>query len=42
MEQQQLQGEIHVELNSEITLLKDLNDFLMLRLPVHAVAAASR
>ena len=25
-----LQGEIHVELNSEITLLKDLNDFLML------------
>ncbi len=25
-----LQGEIHVELNSEITFLKDLNDFLML------------
>jgi DNA-binding response OmpR family regulator len=24
-----LQGEVHVELNSEITLLKDLNDFLM-------------
>jgi len=24
-----LQGEIHVELNSEVTLLKDLNDFLM-------------
>jgi DNA-binding response OmpR family regulator len=30
MEQRALQGEIHVELNSEITLLKDLNDFLML------------
>lgn len=30
MEQRSLQGEIHVELNSEITLLKDLNDFLML------------
>lgn len=30
MEQRELQGEIHVELNSEITLLKDLNDFLML------------
>ncbi|MHB1556704.1 MAG: response regulator [Isosphaeraceae bacterium] len=29
MEQRSLQGEIHVELNSEITLLKDLNDFLM-------------
>jgi DNA-binding response OmpR family regulator len=25
-----LQGEIHVELNSEITLLQDLNDFLLL------------
>ncbi len=25
-----LHGEIHVELNSEITLLKDLNDFLMM------------
>jgi DNA-binding response OmpR family regulator len=30
MEQRALQGEIHLELNSEITLLKDLNDFLML------------
>jgi DNA-binding response OmpR family regulator len=30
MEQRDLQGEIHVELTSEITLLKDLNDFLML------------
>ena len=30
MEQRALQGEVHVELNSEITLLKDLNDFLML------------
>jgi DNA-binding response OmpR family regulator len=30
MEQRALQGEIHVELKSEITLLKDLNDFLML------------
>jgi DNA-binding response OmpR family regulator len=30
MEQRALQGEIHVELNSEINLLKDLNDFLML------------
>jgi DNA-binding response OmpR family regulator len=30
MEQRALQGEIHVELNSEITFLKDLNDFLML------------
>jgi len=30
MDQRALQGEIHVELNSEITLLKDLNDFLML------------
>ena len=30
MQQRALQGEIHVELNSEITLLKDLNDFLML------------
>ena len=29
MDQRSLQGEIHVELNSEITLLKDLNDFLM-------------
>jgi len=29
MERQALQGEIHVELDSEITLLKDLNDFLM-------------
>ncbi len=27
--QRALQGEIHVELNSEINLLKDLNDFLM-------------
>lgn len=25
----QLQGEVHVELNSELTLLQDLNDFLM-------------
>jgi anti-sigma regulatory factor (Ser/Thr protein kinase) len=24
-----MQGEIHVELNSEVTLLQDLNDFLM-------------
>ncbi len=30
MEQRAMHGEIHVELNSEITLLKDLNDFLML------------
>jgi DNA-binding response OmpR family regulator len=30
MEQRALQGEIHIELNSEITFLKDLNDFLML------------
>jgi DNA-binding response OmpR family regulator len=30
MEQRELQGEIHVELNSEINFLKDLNDFLML------------
>jgi DNA-binding response OmpR family regulator len=30
MEQARLQGEIHVELNSEITLLNDLNDFLLL------------
>ncbi|MGP0064833.1 MAG: response regulator [Isosphaeraceae bacterium] len=30
MQQRAVQGEIHVELNSEITLLKDLNDFLML------------
>ena len=30
MEQRALQGEIHVELNSEINFLKDLNDFLML------------
>jgi DNA-binding response OmpR family regulator len=29
MDQRALQGEIHVELNSEIKLLKDLNDFLM-------------
>lgn len=29
MEHRSLQGEIQVELNSEITLLKDLNDFLM-------------
>jgi DNA-binding response OmpR family regulator len=29
MEQHDLQGEIHVELNSEITLLNDLNDFLL-------------
>ena len=29
MEQRSLQGEVNVELNSEITLLKDLNDFLM-------------
>jgi len=29
MEQRLLQGEISVELNSEITLLKDLNDFVM-------------
>ena len=33
MDQRSLQGEINVELNSEITLLKDLNDFLMHRLP---------
>ncbi len=30
MDRHAVQGEIHVELNSEITLLKDLNDFLML------------
>jgi DNA-binding response OmpR family regulator len=29
MLERSLQGEVHVELNSEITLLKDLNDFLM-------------
>jgi DNA-binding response OmpR family regulator len=29
MEQRNMQGEIHVELNSEVTLLQDLNDFLM-------------
>jgi DNA-binding response OmpR family regulator len=29
MLQRSLHGEIHVELNSEVTLLKDLNDFLM-------------
>ena len=29
MVQQDLHGEIHVELNSEITLLNDLNDFLL-------------
>jgi DNA-binding response OmpR family regulator len=29
MQQRSLQGEVNVELNSEITLLKDLNDFLM-------------
>jgi DNA-binding response OmpR family regulator len=29
MEKCAMQGEIHVELNSEITLLQDLNDFLM-------------
>jgi DNA-binding response OmpR family regulator len=29
MERGQLNGEIHVELNSEFTLLRDLNDFLM-------------
>jgi DNA-binding response OmpR family regulator len=29
MERDRLQGEIHVELNSEITLLNDLNDFLL-------------
>lgn len=30
LEQRSLQGEIHVELNSEINFLKDLNDFFML------------
>jgi DNA-binding response OmpR family regulator len=30
MDQRALQGEIHVELSSEINFLKDLNDFLML------------
>src|SRR5271156_1431426 len=30
IEKRALQGEIHVELNSEINFLKDLNDFLML------------
>jgi anti-sigma regulatory factor (Ser/Thr protein kinase) len=30
MEERSLQGEIHVELNSEINFLKDLNDFLMM------------
>lgn len=29
MQRHNLQGEIHVELNSEITLLNDLNDFLL-------------
>jgi DNA-binding response OmpR family regulator len=29
MERGNVQGEIHVELNSEVTLLQDLNDFLM-------------
>jgi DNA-binding response OmpR family regulator len=29
MDQRSLQGEIHVEINSEINFLKDLNDFLM-------------
>jgi DNA-binding response OmpR family regulator len=29
MDRDKLQGEIHVELNSEITLLNDLNDFLL-------------
>jgi DNA-binding response OmpR family regulator len=29
IEQGNMQGEIHVELNSEVTLLQDLNDFLM-------------
>jgi DNA-binding response OmpR family regulator len=29
IEKERLQGEIHVELNSEITLLQDLNDFLL-------------
>jgi DNA-binding response OmpR family regulator len=29
IEQKNLQGEIHVELNSEVTLLQDLNDFLL-------------
>ena len=29
MNSENLQGEIHVELNSEITLLNDLNDFLL-------------
>lgn len=29
MDRHNLQGEIHVELNSEITLLNDLNDFLL-------------
>jgi DNA-binding response OmpR family regulator len=30
MEERALQGEIHLELNSQITFLKDLNDFLLL------------
>jgi anti-sigma regulatory factor (Ser/Thr protein kinase) len=29
MEKERLNGEIHVELNSEVTLLQDVNDFLM-------------
>jgi anti-sigma regulatory factor (Ser/Thr protein kinase) len=29
IEHNELNGEIHVELNSEVTLLQDLNDFLM-------------
>jgi DNA-binding response OmpR family regulator len=29
IELEKMQGEIHVELNSEVTLLQDLNDFLM-------------
>ena len=41
MEQRRLHGEIHVELNSEITLLKDLNDFLMLVCQLNADAAGA-
>jgi DNA-binding response OmpR family regulator len=39
MEQRALDGEIHVELNSEINFLKDLNDFLMLLFQVTPLSA---
>ena len=37
-----LQGEIHVELNSEINFLKDLNDFLDAGLPGDAAGSTTR